>query len=144
MGRAWHEACFRCEQSGEALGEGDFYLHEGAPLSGAALRHTAPLCVSCGEPALKARLYRRLPHAPTAHADHTHHDYTSPWLHLTMVALAMATLTMPTIPMKARLFAMGNAYHRACFRCACCQSEIGDRRFVPHDGELWRHEPMDP
>ena len=60
-----------------------------------------------------------------------------------MVALAMATLTMATLPMKARLFAMGNAYHRACFRCACCQSEIGDRRFVPHDGELWRHEPID-
>ena len=69
----------------------------------------------------------------------------------------MATLTMPTLPMKARLFnpnpnpnpmkarlfAMGNAYHRACFRCACCQSEIGDRRFVPHDGEPWIHGPID-
>ena len=37
--------------------------------------------------------------------------------------------------MKARLFAMGDAYHKACFRCACCQAEIGERRFVPHDGE---------
>ena len=88
LGRVWHESCFTCQQSGEALGEGDFYLHEGKPLSAAALRHTAPLCAGCGEPALKARL-----------------------------------------------FAMGNAYHRACFRCACCRSEIGDRRFVPYDGE---------
>ena len=53
LGRAWHDACLTCQYSGEALGEGGFYLHEGTPLSGAALRHTAPLCASCGEPALK-------------------------------------------------------------------------------------------
>ena len=68
LGRAWHDACLTCQHSGEALGEGDFYLHEGAPLSGAALRHTAPLCASCGEPALKARLYRHPPYSPWLHS----------------------------------------------------------------------------
>ena len=77
LGRVWHESCFTCQQSGEALGEGDFYLHEGKPLSAAALRHTAPLCAGCGEPVLKARL-----------------------------------------------FAMGNAYHRACFRCEDCGTQL--------------------
>ena len=127
LGRAWHDACLTCQHSGEALGEGDFYLHEGAPLSGAALRHTAPLCASCGEPALKARLYRHPPY--------------SPWLHSPRLYLLWVHSLWPHLPwlylltMKARLFAMGDAYHRACFRCACCQAEIGERRFVPHDGE---------
>ena len=88
LGQVWHDECLTCKVTGETLGEGEFYVHQGGPLSGSALRQTAALCKACGEPALQGRV-----------------------------------------------FAMGNVFHHACFRCACCHSEIGERRFVPYDGE---------
>ena len=88
LGRAWHEECLTCKVSGDVLGEGSFYLHEGGTLSAASLRKTAPLCKVCCEPALTSRV-----------------------------------------------FALGGVYHQSCFRCSDCHAEIGERRFVLHDGE---------
>jgi len=36
-----------------------------------------------------------------------------------------------------RLYAMGKVFHRRCFSCAHCRSEIGSRRFVEYDGEAY-------
>ena len=66
LGRAWHEDCLRCAQSGEPLGAGTAYLHEGRPVASESRVAVAPRCLACGEPAVSGRVYA---HGGVYHSD---------------------------------------------------------------------------
>ena len=57
QGRAWHEECLKCAESGQPLSAGQAYLHEGRPVNPEARVSAAPRCHSCGEPAVVGRIF---------------------------------------------------------------------------------------
>lgn len=143
----WHRGCLRCTEPSCRMLLGDqYWVHERRPYCAehhAAL--TAEPCATCGMPvgeglrALGQAWHEGCLQCATSGAKldegtiyiHQGRTYSEAGLKeasSTCAACGEAALT-------DRIFAMGKLYHKECFRCAHCRSEVGTRRFVEVDGE---------